>query len=409
MCFFLGIGQKMESLLLENGISNITELQNCDLNILKRKIGADYAVKLRHMSLGKDNCPVRPSGKPKTIGLEDALPISKPMTLKKDVEEKFRLLLVRLLTQVAEDGRIPITVKITVRKFDAVKKTNHRETKQCNLPSNLFKPTVNSHITVKEGGQETILNIVMKLFERLVDLEKAFNITLLGLAFSKFQELQKGLRNSTIANFLIKKSDLEVQSITNLVNKDPLIHKGDQFTIRRTPNVSPAPSVMSVDADAVSVSSADFSDYSENEVEPSPKKSKLAIAKRKLEDFQISSPSKLKVNELRLSSALKTPIKIPLPTKVEPFFKDLPVKVQTDLISSWTHYFRRKVEDGLVPSLHNVPLPSNVEPFFKDLPLNVQHDLLSSWSKSIGNTNMNLSRTSNFLFTEGGKVSDASC
>lgn len=400
----------MESLLLESGVSNITELQNCDLNILKRKIGADYAVKLRQMSLGRDNCPVRPSGKPKSIGLEDALPVSKPMTLKKDVEEKFRLLLVRLLTQVAEDGRIPITVKITVRKFDAVKRTNHRESKQCNLPSNLFKPTVNSHTTIREGGQETILDIVMKLFERLVDMEKAFNITLLGLAFSKFQDLQKGPRNSTIANFLIKKSDLEVQSITNLVNKEPIVHTGDQFTIRRTPNVSPAPSMMSIDADAVSVSSADFSDYSENEVEPSPKKSKLAITKRKLEDFQISSPSKLKVNELHLSSALKkTPINIPLPTKVEPFFKDLPVKVQTDLISSWTHYFRRKVEDGLVPSLNNVPLPSNVEPFFKDLPLDVQTDLLTSWSQSIGNTSLNpLSRTPNFSFTEGGKVSDAS-
>lgn len=73
----------MESLLLENGISNIAELQNCDLNILKKKIGADFALKLRQMSLGKDNCPVRPSGKPKSIGLEDALPMSKSMTLRK--------------------------------------------------------------------------------------------------------------------------------------------------------------------------------------------------------------------------------------------------------------------------------------------------------------------------------------
>lgn len=406
----------MESLLLESGISNITELQNCDLNILKKKIGADYAVKLRQMALGKDNCPVRPSGKPKSIGLEDALPASKPMTLKKDVEEKFRLLLVRLLTQVSEDGRIPITVKITIRKYDAVKKSNHRETKQCNIPSNLFKPTVNSQISLKEGGQEIILNIVMKLFERLVDMEKAFNITLLGLAFSKFQELQKGPRNSTIANFLIKKSDLEVQSITNLVNKEPIPLTGDQFMNRRTPNVSPAPSLMSLDADAVSVSSADFSDYSENEVEPSPKKSKLALAKRRLEDFQISSPSKLKVNELRLSSALNSPI-IPLPTKVEPFFKDLPVKVQTNLISSWTQYFENTqiTEDTSVnplpkTNINNVPMPSNVEPFFKELPLNVQNDLLSSWTQSIGNGSVNISRTSNFSsYSESGQVSDASC
>lgn len=92
-----GIGQKTESLLLESGVANVEELQRCDMDFLRKKFGFETATKLKDLAFGRDNCPVRPTGKPKTIGLEDSC---KPISVRTDVEDRFRLLLLRLMEQV---------------------------------------------------------------------------------------------------------------------------------------------------------------------------------------------------------------------------------------------------------------------------------------------------------------------
>jgi DNA polymerase iota len=180
-----GIGSKTAELLEEVNIKTIEELQDCDMDKLKKKFGYETAIKLKDMSYGRDYSLVRPSGKPKSIGLEDSC---KPISIKGDVEEKFRMLLTRLVKQIAEDGRVPVTLKVTVRKVDA-KRQSHRETKQCNVLSSLFK-VMNGRIFLADGAQDKLLKIVMRLFERSVNLKEPFNITLLGLAFTKFQERQ---------------------------------------------------------------------------------------------------------------------------------------------------------------------------------------------------------------------------
>uniref|UniRef100_A0A1A9W5P7 UmuC domain-containing protein n=1 Tax=Glossina brevipalpis TaxID=37001 RepID=A0A1A9W5P7_9MUSC len=335
-----GIGQKTESLLLESGIANIEELQRCDMDILRKKFGYETAMKLKDLAFGRDTGTVRTTGKPKSIGLEDSC---KPISVRNEVEERFRLLLMRLMEQqVAEDGRIPICIKVILRKYDAQKKSSHRETKQVNILPSLFKMTPctdtgGAKVIFSEGAQEKLLKIIMRLFERVVDLTKPFNITLIGLAFSKFQ--QRKLGSSSIANFLIKKTDLEVQSITSLINTDfecnqgnnPLIHSSsnsseafrsspttfqpsDQFYRRRTMAASPIPMLVDNGSESAATNS-DFSDFSETEVEPSPKKTRLGrllINKRRClgnsalsndtTAADIASPSKLRVCDLRLNS-----------------------------------------------------------------------------------------------------------
>ncbi|XP_037949439.1 DNA polymerase iota-like [Teleopsis dalmanni] len=332
-----GVGQKTESLLLESGIANVEELQNCDMELLRKKFGAETAKKLRDLSFGRDTSLVKPTGKPKTIGLEDSC---KPISVSSDVEERFRLLLMRLLEQVSDDGRIPIAIKVILRKFDPQKKTSHRETKQANILPSLFKTTActdtgGAKVTLVDGAQDQLLQVVMRLFERVVDLKKPFNITLIGLAFSKFQQRKVG--SSSIANFLIKKTDLEVQSITSLTNtcvvatsqsptpsvsstnsdeafrsSPTTFQPSDQFYRRRATTASPIPMLVDNGSESAATNS-DFSDFSETEIEPSPKKSRLShlfLAKRRClrgaigstDAADVASPSKLRVCDLRLNS-----------------------------------------------------------------------------------------------------------
>ncbi|XP_037730678.1 DNA polymerase iota [Drosophila subpulchrella] len=327
-----GIGQKTQCLLMEAGMSSVEQLQQCDMDVMRKKFGFETATRLRDLAFGRDTSSVRPTGKPKTIGMEDSC---KPISVRTDVEERFRMLLKRLVEQVAEDGRVPIAIKVVLRKFDSQKKSSHRETKQANILPSLFKTSVCpgetgvSKVQLAEGAQEKLLKIVMRLFERIVDMSKPFNITLLGLAFSKFQERKVG--SSSIANFLIKKADLEVQSITSLTNtsltsptaesptsdesafrSSPTTFKpSDQFYRRRATTASPVPMLLDNGSESAATNS-DFSDFSETEVEPSPKKSRigrLLVSKRSRlaadvgdSAAEVASPSKLRVCDLRLNS-----------------------------------------------------------------------------------------------------------
>ncbi|ALC45628.1 DNApol-iota [Drosophila busckii] len=332
-----GIGQKTHTLLLEAGIASVEQLQQCDMEFMRKKFGFETATKLRDLALGRDTSTVRATGKPKTISVEDAC---KTISVHTDVTEKFRLLLKRLMEQVAEDGRIPIAIKVVLRKFDSQKKSSHRETKQANILPSLFKTsecageTGVCRVQLADGALDKLLKIIMRLFERIVDLNKPFNITLIGLAFSKFQERKVG--SSSIANFLIKKADLEVQSITSLTNTSlnssstldsspPLLGSdeaafrsspttfkpSDQFYRRRATTASPVPMLTDNGSESAATNS-DFSDFSENEVEPSPKKSRIGrvlVPKRSRlavdvgdASADVASPSKLRVCDLRLNS-----------------------------------------------------------------------------------------------------------
>ncbi|EDW14476.1 DNA polymerase iota isoform X2 [Drosophila mojavensis] len=331
-----GIGQKTQTLLQEAGITSVEQLQNCDMDFMRKKFGFETATKLRDLALGRDASCVRPTGKPKTISVEDAC---KTISVHTDVTDKFRMLLKRLMEQVAEDGRIPIAIKVVLRKFDPQKKSSHRETKQANILPSLFKASVCAgetgvcKVQLADGALDKLLKIIMRLFERIVDLNKPFNITLIGLAFSKFQERKVG--SSSIANFLIKKADLEVQSITSLTNtsltsptseSSPTAMSGDeaafrsspttfkpsdQFYRRRATTASPVPMLLDNGSESAATNS-DFSDFSETEVEPSPKKSRIGrvlVSKRSrlagdVADTaaDVASPSKLRVCDLRLNS-----------------------------------------------------------------------------------------------------------
>lgn len=174
----VGIGQKTESLLNELDVTTIGDLQRVDTKNLVLKFGPEMAKKLKDWSFGVDLGAVKASNlKPKSVGLEDSC---KPISVRQDIENKFDALLARLLNQVADDSsRVPVALKMTLRKFDSVRKTSHRETKQANVLPTLFRFD-KERLVIVDGGQEKLLRIIMRLFDRVVDMRMPFNISLLG-------------------------------------------------------------------------------------------------------------------------------------------------------------------------------------------------------------------------------------
>lgn len=272
------IGSKTTEALISHNIISVSDLQQASLELLKKNFSSDMAVRLKNLSVGEDNTPVKQTGKPQSIGLEDSF---KTVSVKSEVEDKFYALLQRLLVLVREDGRIPVSLRVTLRKKDAKRLSSHRESRQCQISPSIFTIT-NGILTVTDAGQQKLMTIIMRLFNKLIDLSKPFHLTLVGLAFTKFQERMTG--RSSIVNYLM--NDISVQSVLNLQN--------DCDT-----------SASSMDYSAASPSSSTTTDLSDAEVEPSPKKPKKVnwIAKRRcLSKEEVASPSKLKVGELRLNS-----------------------------------------------------------------------------------------------------------
>lgn len=273
------IGSKTTEALISHKIISVSDLQQTPLEVLKKHFSSDMAVRLKNLSLGEDNTPVkRDTGRPQSIGLEDSF---KTVSVKSEVEDKFSALLQRLLVLVREDGRIPVSLRVTLRKKDAKRLSSHRESRQSQISPSIFTLS-NGTLTVTDSGQQKLMNTVMKLFNKLIDLSKPFHLTLVGLAFTKFQERMTG--RGSIINYLM--NDISVQSVLNLTN--------DCDT-----------SASSMDYSAASPSSSTTTDLSDAEVEPSPKKPKKVnwIAKRRcLSKEDVASPSKLKVGELRLNS-----------------------------------------------------------------------------------------------------------
>lgn len=200
-----GIGTATMNILKSMNITTITDLQNCDKHRLKCAVGPVKSKFLCDVAYALDPSPVKPSGRPQSIGLEDSC---KSLSVETEIREKLAVLLQRLMVLIDEDGRAPKTIKLTIRKFDRVTKTSHRETKQCNINPSVF---VGSE---RAAAQAKVMASVMHLFNKMVDTGKPYHITLLGLSCTKFQEPVSA--NNQLTKFLRK--NFEVQSITNIEN-----------------------------------------------------------------------------------------------------------------------------------------------------------------------------------------------
>ncbi|XP_063597828.1 DNA polymerase iota-like [Penaeus indicus] len=206
-----GIGSTTFKILEDLSISTVQDLQNASLSTLHTRFDEETSKRLKDLSYGIDESLVRKSGKPQSIGLEDAF---KKVSSIAEVRIKYHTLLGRLLKLLAEDGRVPGALKVSVRKFDKELRFGHRETKQVPLLASLFSPGVKD---ITEKTKSDLMNLIITLFHKMVDVSKPFHLTLVGVGFTKFIERAK--EGKAISSFFSKTSKEKKESIRTVEPK----------------------------------------------------------------------------------------------------------------------------------------------------------------------------------------------
>lgn len=177
-----GLGSSTFELLKERGIHTIEDLQNANADQLKNVPDSQRLIEL---SVGKDDSPVKLSGKPLSIGLEDRF---KCISTKAQCLEKAQWLLGRLAKLVLQDGRKPQTLKVFIRDFEKDKNDPKRKfakySRQCKVNPSNFKD---------ESSIIDHANQLVQLISKMVDFGKYFHLTLMGVAVTDFvSQAQKG-------------------------------------------------------------------------------------------------------------------------------------------------------------------------------------------------------------------------
>ena len=178
-----GLGSATYDLLAKKGLTSIQDLQSASLSSLG---DIPDAQRLVNLAFGIDDQVVKLSGKPLSIGLEDRF---KCISTKAECLEKVKWLLGRLSKLVLEDGRKPQTLKVFIRDYERDKNDPTRKfckySRQGKVNQSLFK------------NESTILDIAptcLNLMSKMVDFEKHFHLTLIGISVTDFnsEEVKKG-------------------------------------------------------------------------------------------------------------------------------------------------------------------------------------------------------------------------
>ncbi|XP_053557094.1 DNA polymerase iota isoform X2 [Bombina bombina] len=178
-----GIGYKTTKRLESLGLSTVLDLQNCPFKVLEKEIGASVAQRIQMLSRGEDDSPVTPSGPPQSLSDEDSF---KNISTVTEVKMKLKELLNNLLLRLSKDGRTPHTLRLTIRQFSATNKWFNRESRQCSIPSH-----INQHLSTGSAEvTEPLLELLMKLFEKMINVKLPFHITLLNVCFSNLKSPQ---------------------------------------------------------------------------------------------------------------------------------------------------------------------------------------------------------------------------
>ncbi|KAI4480508.1 hypothetical protein M0804_010061 [Polistes exclamans] len=322
-----GVGLKTKELLISKNLRTVEDLRKIPLHDLELKIGKDLARKLKDNAEGIDETAVKPSAKKQSIGIEDGF---KSVSLVGEVEQRLSALLRRLTELATEDGRIPIAMRITVRKHDFNKPK--RETRQCALPKHLL-PSSKSGVY----DHAKMLILAMKLFHRAVDISKPFHLTLLGVAFTKFEERSYG--RSSITSFLRKQ--VAVQSILDISSEEGIcdISLGSPMSINQDSNdssehslsaTSLSNSLSGINGSPISKLTISSSQCTEDdllsEVEPQLKKTKLEVwlnGRRETPSNEMAG-LRLESSPMQISSKMDTTI-----------LKTLPVDLQREVSRPW--------------------------------------------------------------------------
>ncbi|XP_067839749.1 DNA polymerase iota [Heptranchias perlo] len=204
-----GIGPKTAKRLEFLGICTIRGLQTFPLDLLEKDLGVCVAQRIHRLSFGEDDSSVTPRGPPQSLSDEDSFrKCSSVVEIKKKIEQ----LLISLLIRLQKDGRTSRTIRLTIRRSSAANKWFNRESRQCPVPNQLMQK-------LNTGTCDTVtplVDILMKLFQKMVDTKFQFYVTLLNVCFANLVQptLPSPVRGS-IGFYLTQKSPGKVDVSPN--------------------------------------------------------------------------------------------------------------------------------------------------------------------------------------------------
>ncbi|XP_018100076.1 DNA polymerase iota isoform X2 [Xenopus laevis] len=182
-----GIGCKTNKRLESLGLSRISDLQACPVTLLEKEFGSSAAHRLQMLSHGEDDSPVAPSGPPQSISDEDSF---KKCSTVSEVKMKMEERLKNLLIRIAKDGRSPHTLRLTIRQFSPTNKWFNRESRQCPIP-----PHIIQNIGTECEAVPALMDLLMRLFEKMINVKLPFHLTLLNVCFSNLKASNSSRRS----------------------------------------------------------------------------------------------------------------------------------------------------------------------------------------------------------------------
>ncbi|XP_035382080.1 DNA polymerase iota isoform X3 [Electrophorus electricus] len=192
-CKVPGIGYRTGEKLKALGVLSVRALQVAPLFELASEFGEATAKRIQNLAYGIDPSPVTPAGPPQSLSDEDSF---RKISTVMEVEGKVRELLSCLMERMRKDGRLPQTLRLTLRRSTALNRWFCRESRQCPIPHH----TAHRVVTGCSDAVPQLVSIAMKLFHRLVDVGEGFHLTLLNVCFTNLQA--KGSDRNSISSYL---------------------------------------------------------------------------------------------------------------------------------------------------------------------------------------------------------------
>uniref|UniRef100_H3B7N3 DNA polymerase iota n=1 Tax=Latimeria chalumnae TaxID=7897 RepID=H3B7N3_LATCH len=174
-----GIGYKTAKRLESLGLTTIRDLQAFPRELLEKEFGVSAAQRIHKFSYGEDDSCVTHSGPPQFF-----IPYWGERSKTDQILFCFlQTIATTLFGRIHKDGRLPYTIRLTIRRFSATNKWVNRESRQCPVPSHLLQK-------LGTGSYEVIAaltEVLMKLFQKMVDVKMPFHLTLLNVCFSNLK------------------------------------------------------------------------------------------------------------------------------------------------------------------------------------------------------------------------------
>ncbi|XP_062398808.1 DNA polymerase iota [Sardina pilchardus] len=315
-----GIGHRTGQRLKALGLLTVRDLQCFPPAELAREFGAASAQRLQNLSQGIDDSLVTPAGPPQSLSDEDSF---KKMSSTTEVLKKVEELLTSLMERMHKDGRQPATFRLTIRRFSATNRYFSRESRQCPIPNHIGQKIT----TGSCDALAQLLSMAMKLFQKMIDTNTPFHLTLINVCFSNLQSKSDG--KGSITSFFTQRSPKKVTSVSQ--QQDNLSVKGFSTCTGSPENCS----TFANDTLDVRVSRSTPPMPSEQKQPPLLRKfigTPLSVKPPMPEWTQVPAVP----NELHRPSQPLEPDLSHLPPDVDPdVFKHLPESIQQELLSSF--------------------------------------------------------------------------